>query len=45
MQLVNALEANKLYGFPFNAFAGYSYRSKFAAFEQFLRHRARILRN
>jgi hypothetical protein len=45
MQLVNALEANKLHRFPFKAFAGYSYRSKFAAFEKFLRHRSRILRN
>jgi hypothetical protein len=45
MQLVNALEANKLRGFPFNAFAGYSYRNKFDAFVEFLRRRSKDLRN
>jgi hypothetical protein len=45
MQLVNALEANKLRGFPFNAFAGYSYRIKFDAFVEFLRRRSKVLRN
>jgi hypothetical protein len=45
MQLVNALDANKLRSFPFNAFAGYSYRNKFDAFVEFLRRRSKVLRN
>jgi hypothetical protein len=45
MQLVQAMEANKMRSFSFNAFALYAYRDKFAALVEFLRQRGRILRN
>jgi hypothetical protein len=45
MQLVNSLEKNNVHGFRFDAFAGYSYRSKFDAFVEFLRRRSKVLRN